>query len=79
MVFQNYALFPHLTVADNVAFPLSVRKRPRAEITERVMRALDMVKLAGLEGRRPSQLSGGQQQRVALRPCADLRTATHPA
>jgi len=66
MVFQNYALFPHLTVADNVAFPLSVRKRPRAEITERVTRALDMVKLAGLEGRRPSQLSGGQQQRVAL-------------
>jgi putative spermidine/putrescine transport system ATP-binding protein len=66
VVFQNYALFPHLTVADNIAFPLSVRKRPRAEIDERVARALDMVKLAGLGGRRPSQLSGGQQQRVAL-------------
>jgi putative spermidine/putrescine transport system ATP-binding protein len=66
MVFQNYALFPHLTVADNIAFPLSVRKRPRAEIAERVTGALDMVKLSGLGDRRPSQLSGGQQQRVAL-------------
>jgi putative spermidine/putrescine transport system ATP-binding protein len=66
MVFQNYALFPHLTVAENLAFPLSVRKRPRAEIAERVTRALDTVRLAGLEQRRPSQLSGGQQQRVAL-------------
>ncbi|MGE3701993.1 MAG: ABC transporter ATP-binding protein [Hyphomicrobiaceae bacterium] len=66
VVFQNYALFPHLTVADNIAFPLSVRKRPSAEIAERVARALDIVKLAGFGGRRPSQLSGGQQQRVAL-------------
>jgi putative spermidine/putrescine transport system ATP-binding protein len=66
MVFQNYALFPHLTVAENVAFPLSVRKRPRAEIEQRVTRALDMVKLSGFGARKPSQLSGGQQQRVAL-------------
>jgi putative spermidine/putrescine transport system ATP-binding protein len=66
MVFQNYALFPHLSVADNIAFPLSVRKRPRAEIEQRVARVLEMVQLMGLGGRRPSQLSGGQQQRVAL-------------
>jgi putative spermidine/putrescine transport system ATP-binding protein len=66
MVFQNYALFPHLTVAGNLAFPLSVRKRPREEIAQRVSRALGMVKLSGFELRKPSQLSGGQQQRVAL-------------
>jgi putative spermidine/putrescine transport system ATP-binding protein len=66
LVFQNYALFPHLTIADNLAFPLAVRKRPREEIAQRVARALDMVKLSGFEMRRPNQLSGGQQQRVAL-------------
>jgi putative spermidine/putrescine transport system ATP-binding protein len=66
MVFQNYALFPHMSVAENVAFPLSVRRVGRAETAEEVARALDMVRLAGLEARRPAQLSGGQQQRVAL-------------
>jgi len=66
MVFQNYALFPHMTVAENVAFPLSVRKISRAEQKQRVDRALDMVKLGPMGGRRPAQLSGGQQQRVAL-------------
>jgi len=66
MVFQNYALFPHLSVAENVAFPLSVRRQQRAEIEKRVSHALDMVKLSGLGQRRPAQLSGGQQQRVAL-------------
>jgi len=66
VVFQNYALFPHMTVVDNVAFPLRMRRRPRAEIRTRVARALDMVHLAGLGGRLPRQLSGGQQQRVAL-------------
>jgi putative spermidine/putrescine transport system ATP-binding protein len=66
MVFQNYALFPHMTVAENVAFPLSVRKVPRAEQEARVGKALGMVKLGALGGRRPAQLSGGQQQRVAL-------------
>ncbi len=66
MVFQNYALFPHMTVAENVAFPLSVRKVPRAEIEERVRKALAMVRLEGFAHRRPAQLSGGQQQRVAL-------------
>jgi putative spermidine/putrescine transport system ATP-binding protein len=66
MVFQNYALFPHLTAAENVAFPLAVRRRPRSEIGERVRRALAMVRLEGFETRRPAQLSGGQQQRVAL-------------
>jgi putative spermidine/putrescine transport system ATP-binding protein len=66
MVFQNYALFPHMTVAENLAFPLEVRRMGRAEIEERVRRALAMVRLSGLEHRRPAQLSGGQQQRVAL-------------
>ncbi len=66
MVFQNYALFPHMTVAENLAFPLEVRRLPRPEIRRRVARALEMVQLAGFETRRPSQLSGGQQQRVAL-------------
>ena len=66
MVFQNYALFPHMTIAENVAFPLSVRKVSRREQKVRVLRALDMVELTHLAGRRPAQLSGGQQQRVAL-------------
>jgi putative spermidine/putrescine transport system ATP-binding protein len=66
MVFQNYALFPHMSAADNVAFPLSVRKIPKAEIGPRVTRALDMVQLERFRDRRPAQLSGGQQQRVAL-------------
>ncbi len=66
LVFQSYALFPHMSVAANVAFPLSVRGIARAETRRRVEDALRRVRLAGFEGRRPSQLSGGQQQRVAL-------------
>ena len=66
MVFQNYALFPHLTVAENVAYPLTVRKCPKAEITQKVARALAMVQLSGRDSASPAQLSGGQQQRVAL-------------
>jgi putative spermidine/putrescine transport system ATP-binding protein len=66
LVFQNYALFPHMTVAENIAFPLAVRKLAKTEIAERMRRVLDMVRLGGFENRRPSQLSGGQQQRVAL-------------
>jgi putative spermidine/putrescine transport system ATP-binding protein len=66
MVFQNYALFPHMNVADNVAFGLKMRKAPREEIKKRVAAALDIVRLGGLGERRPRQLSGGQQQRVAL-------------
>ena len=66
MVFQNYALFPHMTVEENLAFPLSVRKMPKAEVRQRVDRALSMIKLESLAKRRPGQLSGGQQQRVAL-------------
>lgn len=66
MVFQNYALFPHMTVKDNVAFGLKMRKVPARDTTERVSRALALVKLSGLEQRYPKQLSGGQQQRVAL-------------
>jgi len=66
MVFQNYALFPHMTVAENLAFPLEVRRMPKSEVAERVQRALDMVQLGGFEHRRPGQLSGGQQQRVAV-------------
>ncbi len=66
MVFQNYALFPHMTVAENLAFPLQVRKMGKAESEERVNRALEMVRLDGFGNRRPAQLSGGQQQRVAV-------------
>jgi spermidine/putrescine ABC transporter ATP-binding subunit len=66
IVFQHYALFPHMTVADNVGYGLRVRGRPREEIGRRVGEALDLVRLRGLEGRYPRQLSGGQQQRVAL-------------
>ena len=66
LVFQSYALWPHLTVFDNVAFGLRERKVPRDEIGRRVRAALDQVELKGTEARRPSQLSGGQQQRVAL-------------
>ena len=66
IVFQNYALFPHMTVAKNVAFGLEMRSLPAAEIASRVERVLDMVHLKGLENRLPRQLSGGQQQRVAL-------------
>jgi putative spermidine/putrescine transport system ATP-binding protein len=66
MVFQNYALFPHMSVAENVAYPLKVRHCGRAEIETRVRKALDLVQMAGQETRKPSQLSGGQQQRVAL-------------
>jgi putative spermidine/putrescine transport system ATP-binding protein len=66
MVFQGYALFPHLTVAENVAFPLRVRRVAKAEITQRVRETLDLVQLGPLAERLPRQLSGGQQQRVAL-------------
>jgi putative spermidine/putrescine transport system ATP-binding protein len=66
MVFQNYALFPHRTVAENVAFGLRMRRMDKATIASKVKAALAMVELLGMEDRRPSQLSGGQQQRVAL-------------
>jgi spermidine/putrescine ABC transporter ATP-binding subunit len=66
MVFQNYALFPHMSVFDNVAFGLSVRRVGRSETEQRVKAMLGLVRLAGLEERKPRQLSGGQQQRVAL-------------
>ena len=65
-VFQNYALFPHLDVFDNVAFGLRRAKRPKSEVKQRAVQALELVQLGGLENRKPSQLSGGQQQRVAL-------------
>ncbi len=63
MVFQNYALFPHMTVAENLAFPLSVRKISKSDIRQRVARILDMIKLTSLADRYPAQMSGGQQQR----------------
>ncbi|APG86917.1 spermidine/putrescine import ATP-binding protein PotA (plasmid) [Sinorhizobium americanum CCGM7] len=66
MVFQNYALFPHMTVAENVAFPLTVRKAPRPDTEQKVKRALKLVKMDQYQGRYPNQLSGGQQQRIAL-------------
>ena len=66
MVFQNYALFPHMTVAENLSFPLEVRKMGKDVREAKIKRALDMVQMGAFGGRRPSQLSGGQQQRVAL-------------
>ncbi len=66
MVFQNYALFPHMTVAENLAFPLEVRHVEKSEREQRVNRALDMVQLGAFGDRRPAQLSGGQAQRVAV-------------
>ncbi|WP_299401252.1 ABC transporter ATP-binding protein [uncultured Roseobacter sp.] len=66
MVFQNYALFPHMTVAENLSFPLEVRKMGKSDREAKIMRALDMVQMGDFAGRRPSQLSGGQQQRIAL-------------
>ena len=66
MVFQNYALFPHLTVEENLAFPLEMRRIDRAEVRRRIGQVLDIVRLPGMGKRYPRQLSGGQQQRVAL-------------
>jgi ABC-type Fe3+/spermidine/putrescine transport system ATPase subunit len=66
LVFQNYALFPHKNVGDNIAFGLKYRDVPKADIARKVKRALDMVRLPGVEKKLPSQLSGGQQQRIAL-------------
>ena len=66
VVFQNYALFPHMTVGGNLSFPLEVRRLPPTERAERVRKALRLVQLEGFEDRRPGQLSGGQQQRVAI-------------
>jgi putative spermidine/putrescine transport system ATP-binding protein len=66
MVFQNYALFPHMSIFENVAFPLEVRNIPKAEIEQRVKKTLDMVRMSEFGSRRPAQLSGGQQQRVAV-------------
>jgi spermidine/putrescine ABC transporter ATP-binding subunit len=66
MVFQSYALFPHLTIAENIGFGLDVRSVAREDINKRVVEMLALVRLSGLEGRYPKQLSGGQQQRVAL-------------
>src|SRR5258708_502933 len=66
MIFQNYALFPHMTVAANIAYGLKTRRIARAEIATRVAEGLSLMKLAGMEHRKPRELSGGQQQRVAL-------------
>ncbi len=64
--FQNYALFPHMTISENIGYPLRVRKMPKDEIDKKVTKTLEMVELPGFEGRRPAQLSGGQKQRIAL-------------
>jgi putative spermidine/putrescine transport system ATP-binding protein len=66
MVFQNYALFPHMTVGENIAFPLQMRRLSKSEIAQKTREVLDLVGLPGYEGRYPRQLSGGQQQRVAV-------------
>jgi len=75
MVFQHYALFPHLSVFENIAFALRLRRTPAPEVTRRVGEALEMVRLPGLERRMPAQLSGGQQQRVALARALVFRPA----
>jgi putative spermidine/putrescine transport system ATP-binding protein len=69
MVFQNYALMPHMTVFENIAFPLQVRKVPKDEIRERVARALKLIQLEHVAKRKPKELSGGQQQRISLARC----------
>jgi putative spermidine/putrescine transport system ATP-binding protein len=66
MVFQRYTLFPHLSVGENIAFPLKVRRLPKAEVDAKVAKMLKLVRLEGFEDRKPAQMSGGQQQRVAL-------------
>lgn len=66
MVFQNYALYPHMTVADNIVYGLKIQKLPKEEIAQRLKSVVDMLELNGLENRRPRDLSGGQRQRVAL-------------
>ncbi|HYL79476.1 MAG TPA: ABC transporter ATP-binding protein [Candidatus Acidoferrum sp.] len=73
MVFQNYALFPHMTVAQNIGYALTIRRRPRAEIARRVEELLVLVQLQGISDRRPVELSGGQQQRVALARALSLQ------
>jgi putrescine transport system ATP-binding protein len=73
MMFQSYALFPHLSVADNIAYGLRARRAPRAEREQLVAWALDLVRLEGLGARRPEQLSGGQRQRVALARCLVMK------
>src|SRR6202165_970432 len=73
MVFQNYALFPHMTIAENIGFPLSVRGVPPAEIVKRVERALDMVQLGGFGNRRPGQLSAGRRRPVRGAPALGSR------
>jgi putative spermidine/putrescine transport system ATP-binding protein len=75
LVFQDYALFPHMTVAENIAFGLRMRKIARPDITHRVQEALELVKLHGLGGRKPAELSGGQRQRVALARALVIRPA----
>ena len=66
LVFQNYALFPHRTIGENIAFGLKYRGVPKSDVTRKVREALDIVRLPGVEDRYPQQLSGGQQQRIAL-------------
>ena len=75
MVFQNYALFPHMTILENIAFPLKMRKVPAAEAKRRAQEALDMVRLPQVGARLPRELSGGQQQRMALARCMVYRPA----
>ena len=66
MVFQDYALFPHLTIKENIAFPLRERRTPKEKINDRVEELLELVRLPGVEGRYPSELSGGQAQRISV-------------
>src|SRR5258707_4558182 len=78
LVFQSYALFPHMTVAENIAFGLEMRKMPKADMTPKITEALRLVRLDHLSDRLPRQLSGGQQQRVALARALGFRTSVPP-
>jgi sn-glycerol 3-phosphate transport system ATP-binding protein len=69
MVFQNYALYPHMTVFKNMAYGLKIRRMPKEEIEKRVQKAADILELSDLLNRKPRQLSGGQRQRVAMGRC----------
>ena len=75
MVFQSYALFPNMTVAENVAYGLKIARRPAAEIRARVEEMLALIKLPAMAQRYPHQLSGGQQQRVALARALSIRSS----
>ena len=77
-IFQSYALFPHMTVRDNIGFGLAIAKRPKREIRDEVDRMLELIRMADQAGKKPDQLSGGQKQRVAVAPALGNRAHAPP-